>query len=69
MLSKCPEHLQKFIHTWHRFIDDILVIWTGTDETFDEFFNFLNSFHPKIKFDEPQHDAEENSCEFLDLKI
>ena len=69
MLSKCPEHLKKFIHTWCRFIDDILVIWTGTDETFDEFFNFLNSFHPTIQFDEPQHDVEENSCEFLDLKI
>ena len=69
MLSKCPEHLKKFIHTWRRFIDDILVIWTGSDETFNEFFNFLNSFHPTIKFDEPQHDAEENSCQFLDLKI
>ena len=42
MLSKCPEHLKKFIHTWRRFIDDILVIWTGSDETFNEFFNFLN---------------------------
>ena len=69
MLTRCPEHLKKFLHTWRRFIDDILVIWTGTDETFHEFFNFLNSFHPTIKFDAPQHDPEENSCEFLDLKI
>ena len=45
-----------------RFIDDNLVIWTGTDETFNEFFNFLNLFHPTIKVDEPQH-------EFLDLEI
>ena len=46
MLSKCPEHLKKFLHTWRRFIDDILIIWTGSDESFNEFFNFLNSFHP-----------------------
>ena len=38
-------------------------------ETFYDFFNFLNSFHPTIKFDLPQHHVEENSCEFLDLKI
>ena len=28
-----------------------------------------NSFHPTIKFDEPQHNSDENSCYFLDLKI
>ena len=38
-----------------------------SDEEFLEFFNFLNSFHPTIKFDEPQHNSETNSCEFLDL--
>ena len=39
------------------------------DLKFEEFFNFLNSFHPTIKFYEPQHNSEDNSCEFLDLKI
>ena len=69
LLENCPENLKGFLHTWKRFIDDILVIWTGSDAEFLEFFNFLNSFHPTIKFDEPQHSTEDNSCEFLDLKI
>ena len=69
LFEKCPGNLKKFIHTWKRFIDDIFVIWTGTHEEFLEFFNFLNSFHSTIKFDEPQHHSETNSCEFLDLKI
>ena len=69
LLENCPEHLKGFLHTWKRYIDDILVIWTVSDEEFQEFFNFLNSFHTTIKFDEPQHNSEDNSCEFLDLKI
>ena len=68
-LSKCPRSLKEFLHTWRRFIDDILVIWKGTDEQFREFFNFLNAFHLTIKFDEPKHNCDENSCDFLDLKI
>ena len=69
MLLKCPESLRKFLHTWKRFIDDIIVIWTGSEEQFSQFFNFLNSFHPTMKFDEPQHNSEEYSCDFLDLQI
>jgi hypothetical protein len=69
MLQNCPQHLKQLIHTWKRFIDDILIIWTGTEDDFLEFFNYLNSYHPTIKFDPAQHNSEENSCEFLDLKI
>ena len=69
LLSKCPRNLKTFIHTWRRFIDDIFVIWSGTQDQFQEFFDFLNSYHPTIKFDEPNHNVEENSCVFLDLKI
>ena len=58
MHSKCPRNLIKFLHTWRRFIDDIFIIWSGTSEQFSEFFNFLNSYHPTIKFDEPQHNEE-----------
>ena len=69
ILQNCPQHLKQFLHTWKRYIDDILIIWTGTDEAFSEFFNYLNSFHPTIKFDPAQHNNEDNSCEFLDMKI
>jgi hypothetical protein len=69
LLSKCSETLKRFLQTWRRFIDDIFIIWTGSYEQFDDFFNFINSFHPTIKFDEPDHDKEKNSCNFLDLQI
>ena len=69
ILQNCPQHLKQFLHTWKRYIDDILIIWTGTEEVFSEFFNYLNSFHPTIKFDPAQHNNEDNSCEFLDMKI
>ena len=69
MLENCPDQLKKFLYTWKRYIDDILVIWTGSDEEFKEIFSFLNSFHSTIKFDEPQHNPEDNSCDFLDMKI
>ena len=69
LLSKCPGNLKQFLHTWRRFIDDIFIIWSGSCSQFDDFFNFINSFHPTIKFDPPQHNEEDNSCNFLDLKI
>ena len=69
MLEKCPESLKPCLHTWRRFIDDIFLIWIGTDQQFDEFFSFLNNFHQTIKFDDPQHHTEDNSCDFLDLHI
>ena len=31
MLHNCPAYLKQFLHTWKRFIDDILLIWTGSD--------------------------------------
>ena len=43
--------------------------WSGSHSEFEEFFNFINSYHPTIKFDPPQHNEEDNSCNFLDLKI
>ena len=60
ILENCPNHLKQFLHTWKRFIDDILVIWTGSEEQFEEFFQFLNSFHPTTKFDDPMNNNEGN---------
>ena len=69
LLENCPAHLKHFIYLWKRFIDDILLIWLGSLEEFRDFFNYLNSYHTTIKFDEPCHNQDENSCNFLDLKI
>ena len=69
ILQNCPQHLKQHIFLWKRFIDDILVIFTGSWEQFEEFFEYLNSTHPTIKYDEPYYYSDTNSCNFLDLKI
>ena len=33
-----------------RYIDDVLGIWTHGSESLDEYFKFLNEFHPALKF-------------------
>ena len=35
---------------WLRFLDDIFCIWTDGEENLNEFFEYLNQFHPTIKF-------------------
>jgi len=35
---------------WRRFIDDIFLLWTGSESEFEEFMTALNSIHPHIKF-------------------
>ena len=69
MLNACPVNLKQHLLLWKRFIDDILIIWEGSWELFQEFFNFINNFHKTMKFDEPNYASESNSCDFLDLKI
>ena len=69
ILQNCPQHLKQHIFLWKRFIDDMLVIFTGSWEQFEEFFEYLNSTHPTIKYDEPCYYSDTNSCNFLDLKI
>lgn len=52
---------------WHRYVDDILVCFKGTDRQFKNFENLLNSLHPNIKF---STEIETNtSINFLDLTI
>ena len=69
MLSSLPEHLKHLIFAWKRFIDDILLLFLGTCEELEEVFNILNDHHPTMKFDKPEFNEEENSTNFLDLKI
>ena len=35
---------------WLRFLDDIFCLWTEGEENLNNFFKYLNEFHPTIKF-------------------
>lgn len=51
---------------WRRFIDDIFLLWRGTDAELDTFINFINSFHPTIRFTVSSSDHQ---IPFLDIMI
>ena len=48
ILENCPAHLKPIV--WLRYVDDIFIIFKGTEEQFNEFFNYVNSFLPSIQF-------------------
>ena len=52
---------------WYRYVDDILVGFTGDKNELGHILYYLNSIHPKIKF--TLETEENNSINFLDLKI
>ena len=49
-----------------RYIDDIFIIWTGTEERFKEFIKELNLRHPSIKFD---YTISNKEVSFLDTIV
>jgi hypothetical protein len=52
---------------YYRYVDDILICWTGTKRQLDILFNKINNIHHKIKF---KLELENNDCiNFLDLTI
>ena len=52
------------------YIDDVLGIWTHGSDKLDEYFHFLNSFHPALKFTIERTDKTPNSSiPFLDTLI
>ena len=50
MLAGWRSHGGLMPKLWRRYIDDIWFLWSGTEEKLVEFVNFLNTFHPTIKF-------------------
>ena len=40
----------EFIRFWKRYVDDIIIIWKGSREEFNEFFRKINLIHADIKF-------------------
>ena len=51
---------------WKRFIDDIFLLWTGTESELNQFSQFLNTYHPTIKF---TVSSSLSSIPFLDIRI
>ncbi|XP_068115012.1 guanylate cyclase 2G-like [Hyperolius riggenbachi] len=54
------------IVAWHRYIDDVLMFWTGGVELLNEFVAILNHNNWNLKF---TVEYNEHSLAFLDLKI
>ena len=55
-------------HMWRRYIDDILFLWTGTEEELKTFGDHLNAQHPYIKFT-MSYDMVTKSVPFLDMQV
>ena len=62
LINQAPES----IHTWKRFIEDIFIIWTGSNEEFKEFMSKINQIHPTIKF---THEISDTKLAFLDITL
>ena len=65
--------IREFLHTQNkrpltlaRYIDDIFMIWTDTEQELTTFLTELNAFHPNLHFTH-QHSLE--TIDFLDLTI
>ena len=68
MENKISKHtLFKKCLYWHRYVDDILVCFTGTDRQLSIFLDFINNIHKNIQF--TLEVETNNSINFLDLKI
>ena len=53
-----------------RYIDDVLGVWTHGGDKLDEYFRFLNDFHPALKFTIERTDqTADGSIPFLDTTI
>ncbi|XP_041420362.1 uncharacterized protein LOC121394192 [Xenopus laevis] len=60
--GKFKGHILKY---W-RYVDDILIIWQGTEDTFKNLLIEANSYHPTIKF---TGEWSNTSLNFLDVKL
>ena len=53
-----------------RYIDDIMGIWTHEPDSLDAFLDFMNNFHPSLKFTiERSDNNDENQVPFLDTLL
>ena len=53
-------------YVWLRYIDDVFMIWTGTEEELREFLSFINEAHDTIKF---TWNWSRESINYLDVQV
>ena len=51
---------------WHRYVDDILCFWTGTDSELTSFLEDLNGFDPQLSF---SSQIAGHNANYLDISI
>lgn len=61
-ILQMSEHIESF----HIYMDDSLLFWSGTMEELDEFIGDINELHPTLKF---TYSASHEEIQFLDLII
>ena len=54
------------INIWKRYIDDIFLVWTNTQEKLEEYKKNINSIHPTIKF---TYESSNKELTFLDITV
>ncbi|XP_029475942.1 corrinoid adenosyltransferase isoform X1 [Rhinatrema bivittatum] len=54
------------IFKWWRYIDDVLLIWIGTDAQFFGFLDWLNQCNPNLQFN---HYIHHSQVDFLDITV
>lgn len=60
------QRIQEKTRLYLRYIDDLLLIWKGTEIELKKFIEEINKVHPTIKFD---YNYSKSEIDFLDLKI
>ena len=64
--EKLIEMGKHHILLWKRYIDDIFIIWNGSETEFNEYMEELNKLHNTIKF---THEISSNELTFLDVTL
>lgn len=47
--TKIPSRWRNSIKLWYRYMDDIVLVWTGSRDEFEEFVDRVNNLHPNIE--------------------
>lgn len=58
--------LTSYVGYWHRYVDDVLCLWTGSHDKLKKFQSHINLLYPSIKF---TLEVGGTSINFLDLSI